>query len=347
MVISNRWSNYKFKKMKRTIIPLLTILSLNQIVHGQSTLPKDFGFIEHKIINKNDTIHYYLFGEKEKLIAKKPLILYLQGSSASPIISIKEDGSRSSSLILHPKMVSESYHYVVIGKPGWKFADSASAVPPLAYYQKMSYDYRVHSASIVINDLYKNDFIDTTKIILVGHSEGGQIAPKVAVINSRITHIACLAGTAANQMYDFLINIRKGEKENEFSKDEADSQIDSLFFYYKEIMNDPTSTDKFWAGHTYLRWSSTIQNPPIEYMLKLNIPIYVVAGTNDTSAPIENMDNIPIGFMKRQKQNLTYKYYWNYDHTYNEVIFEDDGTYEVKNHILEVMKDLIQWLNEN
>ena len=67
----------------------------------------------------------------------------------------------------------------------------------------------------------------------------------------------------------------------------------------------------------------------------------------DNATTIENMDNTVIEFIKAGKNNLTYKCYWNYDHTYNEVIMRKDGTYEVKNHIPEVMEDLVKWLSLN
>lgn len=319
------------------------------LTHGQISQPEDFNFFERKIISKNDTIHYYVFGEEEKVSKqKKPLLIYLQGSGAAPIITTKNDGSpQSSSLMLYPKMVNEQFHYVVIGKPGIKFADSLNTPIPDRYYEKMSYDYRVKSINIVINDIIKENFIDTSKLVLFGHSEGGQIAPKIAHMNKHVTHIVCLSGTAINQMYDFLIDIRKKERDNEFTAKEAEMEVDSLMTYYKQIMKNPTSIDKFFAGHTFLRWSSTVENPPLDYMLKLDIPIYVVAGGKDNSAPIENMDNIPIEFMKNQKTNLTYKYYPKYDHFYNEVIVKDDKSYEVKNHIVDVMTEAIKWLNKN
>lgn len=327
------------------VVILLTIISsINSF--GQ-TKPEDFGFIGQQIMLKNDTINYYIFGNQASLKEKKPLFLYLQGSGANPIFTINKDGSKSSSMILGPQWLDGKYHYVIIGKPGMKFADEESETANPNYDKKMSLDYRVSAADAVINDLIKSQKVDKSKIVVAGHSEGGQIAPKIAFINKNVTHLISLSGTSINQMYDFLIQNRKNVASNILTTDEGEKQIDSLLTIYKDIMLNPLSTEKKWAGHTYLRWSSAINNPPLKYLLQLKIPIYISIGTADKATTIENMDNTPIEFIKAGKNNLTYKSYWNYDHTYNEIIINKDGTYEVKNHMPEVMKDVVKWLSSH
>lgn len=330
----------------RIIAIVLLTFNLSSNSFSQNK-PEDFGFVSRQIQLKNDTINYYIFGNQTTLKEKKPLFLYLQGSGANPIFIINKDGSKSSSMIFGPQWLNGKYHYVIIGKPGMKFADEQSETANPNYDKKMNLDYRVNAADAVINDLIKSEKIDQSKIVVAGHSEGGQIAPKIAYVNKNVTHLISLSGTSINQMYDFLVLIRKNVASNVLSTDEGNKEIDSLFAIYKDIMLHPLSTEKKWAGHTYLRWSSTINNPPLQYLLKLNIPIYISIGTADKATTIENMDNTPIEFIKAGKKNLTYKSYWNYDHTFNEIIIKKDGTYEVKNHIPEVMKDVVNWLSLN
>ncbi|MCA6423505.1 MAG: hypothetical protein IM568_11900 [Flavobacterium sp.] len=330
----------------RIIAIVLLTFNLSSNSFSQNK-PEDFGFVGRQIKLKNNTINYYIFGNQITLEEKKPLFLYLQGSGANPIFIINKDGSKSSSMILGPQWLNGKYHYVIIGKPGMKFADEESETANPNYDKKMSLDYRVNIADAVINDLIKSENIDKSRVVVAGHSEGGQIAPKIAYVNKYVTHLISLCGTSINQMYDFLIHIRKNVESNKLTKDEGNKEIDSLLTIYKDIMLHPLSTEKKWAGHTYLRWSSTINNPPLQYLLKLNIPIYISVGTADRATTIENMDSTPIEFIKAGKNNLTYKWYWNYDHSFNEIIIKKDGTYEVKNHIPEVMKDVVKWISEN
>lgn len=47
--------------------------------------------------------------------------------------------------------------------------------------------------------------------------------------------------------------------------------------------------------------------PPIEYLRRLKIPIFLVAATNDGSSPIYGLDYVTLEFMRLGKTNLTYE----------------------------------------
>ena len=97
------------------------------------------------------------------------------------------------------------------------------------------------------------------------------------------------------------------------SPEEAQSNIDSLYVEFEKIYKDPKSTTKEWFGETYYKWSSFTLNSPIDNMLKLDIPILYVAGGNDYHS-ILNMDYAKLEFLRKGKNNLTYKVYPNCDH---------------------------------
>ena len=320
------------------IIFLSILLPFTLLSFSQSA--KDFKFQTFSIKDGSEVIDFYIYSE-DSILSKKPIFLYLQGSGPNSIFSKDNNGEISQSFILPPKMVSKNYHFVIIGKPGTPFIndEKKSKIDSLKYHSKTSLDNRVERADFVLKYLINQTFVDNKKVVVFGHSEGAQIAPKLADKNKSITHLACFSGTGINQMYDFITHARKEVKSKDLSIAEADKEIDSLLYYYKDIINNPNSIDKFWSGHTYLRWYTTIMNPPLDYLVKINIPIYIVAGTEDNASPIENMDNIPIEFIKRGKTNLTYKYYWNLDHVYNDVVLQEN---KMKN----VFIDFLEWLKK-
>ncbi len=324
----------------KTKAPLFLIIYFLSF-YCYSQLPKDFKFKEFVIKNNEDNISFYIYNA-DSVLTNKPIFLYLQGSGPNSIFTKGKDGDISQSFIFPPSVVAKKYHFVIIGKPGVPFIndENNTKIDSLKYHSKTSLDYRVDIANVVINYLLKQSFVDNKKLVVFGHSEGAQIAPKLAYINKSITHLACFSGTGITQMYDFITNTRKSVENKEITLELATKEIDSLFYYYNDILKNPTSTNKFWQRHSYLRWYSTIMNPPIEYLVKLNIPIYIVAGTEDQASPIENMDNIPIEFIKKGKTNLTYKYYWNLDHVYTDVVTKDSK-------IKDVLIDFLSWLNKN
>jgi dipeptidyl aminopeptidase/acylaminoacyl peptidase len=56
------------------------------------------------------------------------------------------------------------------------------------------------------------------------------------------------------------------------------------------IQADPTSTEKFAWGHPYRRWSSFLATSTQEELLKSRAKIFMAAGTEDASVPINSFD---------------------------------------------------------
>ena len=54
---------------------------------------------------------------KNKISERKPLIVYLQGSTNLPLYFIKPDGRYSSGITLNLHSMSHDYHIVLISKP--------------------------------------------------------------------------------------------------------------------------------------------------------------------------------------------------------------------------------------
>mgnify|MGYP000333017297 FL=1 len=43
------------------------------------------------------------------------------------------------------------------------------------------------------------------KVIVYGHSEGAFVAPKLATVNKRITHLGVWGGSALPDFFDFIL----------------------------------------------------------------------------------------------------------------------------------------------
>ncbi len=175
----------------------------------------DFGFREFKINTKNDIINYYVSSFNNDFTEKKPLFIYIQGSGPAPIYEY-EDGQFFNSLLVDPAKVNRDYYYVVITKPDIPFfsGEKGKSIEEYKEYnRKLSFEYRVNQTIKVINELSKFSWVDKSKIVLVGQSEGGNIVPKVAYLSNKVTHLVCLSVGAVNQMYDTVFYIRKKFKQ--------------------------------------------------------------------------------------------------------------------------------------
>lgn len=339
------------KTMKQIALIFTTMLALSA-VFGQPKTPADYGLASFSIKDKNlGNVNFYV--TKNGIDTKKPLLILLDGSGNFPLYTLikKDDGSSEilGSVPFEYDKLSTKYHVVLISKPATPFLDSLNVnsfeefaeeyKPSKAYNQQMSLEWRVNSASLVIDFLIKNLSVDEKNIVAIGYSEGGQVVPKLALKNKKITKIASIVGGGLNQFYDFITAERLKAQKGIISSDSAQVNIDSLQKKFKEIYNNPKATDKFWMGHTYQRWASFCNDIPLENMLALDIPILLVSSGLDENSPIFGIDYVEIEFLRKKKENLTYQVYPTCDHWFNDQKLET-------NRLSEMMDLVIKWASE-
>lgn len=137
-----------------------------------------------------------------------------------------------------------------------------------------------------------------TPVILIGASEGGDVAAAVAARSKNITCVILLgSGGGWTQEEEFRHFIRaRGEHLGLKTERELDEQI-------TRIKAAPLS-DEEWAGHPYRRWSSFLFARAADELLKVDCPILLVQGTADESVPIESARALREAFNKAGKANL-------------------------------------------
>jgi pimeloyl-ACP methyl ester carboxylesterase len=336
------------KKMLKRIIFFTFILKLTtSVAQG----PKDTLFIHYTLSHPRlKTINIHVTKNYDN--RKKPMIVYLDGSGNFPIYYKTKSGRYSTSIPLDVKRYAREYFIVLISKPETPFSDSLQySASGRAYYPEKesfhtlySLDWRRDAASEAINFLVKQLPVDQNKIIVMGYSEGAQVAPAVAVKNPKVTQVVSFVGNALNQLYDFLIITRLDVERNNITPTEGQRIVDSLYTAFDKIYQDPLSTSKFWYGSTHLKWSSFSTSTPLENMLKLNIPILYIAAGKDNNQTIIDMDYARLEFLRRGKKNLSYKVYPNSNHFFQEEVVEE-GVSKKIDRIDEVHQFAIDWLN--
>jgi pimeloyl-ACP methyl ester carboxylesterase len=338
--------------MKKLFLLLYFSVSI-LIVKGQNNLAKDNGLIHHSITDKKlGKINFYLTDTLNQIT--KPIIIYLDGSGNKPFFTyhLNKEGklTKYSSIPFNYKVISLKYHIVFISKPNTPLVDTLNEDEFLnenaQYNKSLSAEWRVHSASKVLDFILKNYSVDRKKIVVMGYSEGGQVAPRLAAFDKRINYCMAFVSGGLNQFFDQIIENRINAQKGEISQQKAQDNIDSLYLDFEKIYNNPNSTDHFWFGHTYLRWSSFCSNPTINYFVKLNIPIYVAQGTNDLNTSVLSSDYIRLEFLRMKKNNLTQVVYPDCDHLFNKLIKRGDSL--VYENILDTVIDhSLLWLNKH
>ena len=330
----------------------LTLLFLNYLSFGQSFSDNLF---EHYKLTDSKLKTFEIHVTKSTSSLKKPLLIYMDGSGNSPIYYKTKSGKYSTSIPLDIAKYAKDYYVVLISKPSIPFSDSLQYAPsgrkfyPISdfYKERYSLDWRAETASMAINFLIKKLPIDKNKIIVMGYSEGSQVAPKIAVLNKKVTNVVCFVGNALNQLYDFIIETRLEAVRNKISSAQSQKVVDSLYNEFEKIYANPTATNRTWFGETYLKWSSFSKTTPLENMLKLKIPILYIAGGKDNNQTILDMDYAKLEFLRKGKNNLIYKVYPDCDHYFQELITTSDGKNIKTDKIDEVHQFAIEWAKTN
>jgi pimeloyl-ACP methyl ester carboxylesterase len=231
------------------------------------------------------TITFYL-SQPDPAFATVPLALYIGGSGGGSLFSKDAHGAIHGNpnyeFILD--LLRKRARLLIVEKPGiklfeepkqWGVSEGCSE----EFLREHTLDRWTEANSAAIEAARTLPGIDQRRLLVIGHSEGGQVCTHVAAINSHVTHVASIAGGGPTQLFDMIYNAQAS----------GDSQAEEITNAWKDIEANKDSYSKFWAGHTYQRWYSFCTSSPLNDLLKSSAKAYIVQGTADTAT-------VPVGF---------------------------------------------------
>jgi dipeptidyl aminopeptidase/acylaminoacyl peptidase len=143
--------------------------------------------------------------------------------------------------------------------------------------------------------------VDKSRALVVGHSEGGLVACRVARdLPGVVTHVSTVAGGGPSQLYDLIALARQGRFFEELSPD-AEARVQYVLGKWREIEADPTSSEKFFFGFAYRRWATFLASSPIEELGAVRAKIYVAQGTADTAVDPASADALFAHLVSKNK----------------------------------------------
>ena len=329
---------------------ITTLLALLTFIHLGYTQSRVEGteYTSFRIQEENDFIDFVI--ADTNLSVKKPMLLFCQGSMPVPLFVNVED-EKIIPLILGNFDLDEMkkhYHVVVISMP---------KTPMIAKYAELSEEYfyvgnsgrrnptdefsladysenYLRRAKLVIDYLKKKAFIDSSKLVVCGHSQGSRIAVGIAAANKGVTHLGLFGYSNEPRMHEILRKIRVRAEKGEITWEEADSLQADRYRFYSRVFND----DSLKARPHLTSWRSFSKSSIYE-LARLKIPVYISYGSEDIGCV--NSDMIPLYFIEQGKTNYVVRRYPGLEHNFFPVV---DGRPDYKNgEWKNVMNAFIEW----
>jgi pimeloyl-ACP methyl ester carboxylesterase len=255
----------------------------------------------------------FLAGSGGKPEMRKPLMIYLDGSGAQSLFTTADGRTGVGVFGLLARAGHERCHVAAVEKRGAVFGqrgkpgsgEGASA----EYTRFATYEDRVADIRLLLDVLSVPPVVDPGRIILVGHSEGADVAAGVAEEDPRVTHVAVLSGGGATQMFDLTVLLRKRMVREGRSEAQIDEAVRKLEAQYRDIFRDPRSETRFFMGHAYRRWSSFFRHPTADALVRGRAKLFLAHGTEDTSVPIESFDLLVVELLRAGRKNVVVRRY--------------------------------------
>ena len=192
--------------MKSTLF--FAFLLLPFLLLSQKPIPEDYGYTRIPFQFQGEDVNIIILsaGMKHDTI-KKPLFLFVQGSLPRPLFFYDKNGNQYGAPIpFKPLPFFKDYHFIVIGKPGvpliakyedieqtqFNYKDPKTGDFTRTYCKNNHLDYYVKRNKAVLKYLSKQKWVDKDKIVVAGHSEGVQVALKMAIDKAKMTHLILL-----------------------------------------------------------------------------------------------------------------------------------------------------------
>lgn len=238
-------------------------------------------YFKYIIGHEDDEITYYLSEfHKEKEL---PLIVYVHGSGYQSLFAKNgESIVPTSGHISLPYIAQDKAKVLIIEKPGVDFLDQVLPNERNNEFdEKFSLENWSERIEVVIEHVFSTEKIDASKIMLIGHSEGGVVVARLAnMMKERIANVCIMAGEGPSQLYSLYSLARSGE----FFKDKGetpDERTSYVLKMWKEIQSKSNSTEHFFWGFSYLRWHSFLSTSVMDELEDFPNSVLIIQGDQD------------------------------------------------------------------
>jgi dienelactone hydrolase len=219
-----------------------------------------------------------------------PLVVSILGSGADSNF-IRRDGRVLDGHRAMRTIFTGRAYVLIVEKPGVAFCEHPKRMGTSdgasdEFRREYTLERWAEAVSSAVRASRTLPFVDSTRTLVLGHSEGGLVACRVAAMNPFVTNIASLAGGGPTRLFSMIELARRGYINRE-AGDLPAQREEKLLSHWDAVMQDPDSTSKDFLGHPYRAWTSFAKSSCMEELLGTKARVYIAQGTEDHSvAPV-------------------------------------------------------------
>jgi dienelactone hydrolase len=236
---------------------------------------------------------YLSIAPSDAAAERRPVALIILGSGCQSVFQ-KHGNQVGGGLQMLLRQEAKGRVRVLVGeKPGVKYLDEAKR-PGTAegaseeFLAEHTLPRWAEANGAALRAVWTLPDIDRARTLVMGHSEGGRVAARVAAELPAVTHVASLAGGGPTQLFDLLHQMRQPRPGD--GPDAGEQRVAKVLAEWKNILADPDSTTKFWLAHPYRRWSSFLKTGTTDELLRSKARVYLAHGTEDTASHVVTFD---------------------------------------------------------
>lgn len=292
------------------------LLASSLAARAQPKTPADFGYRHLTMRYQRDTVNILVLSKKGEELKRKPVFLFVQGSTPRPVILYDAEGPYRL-LPIHMDSLLARYHLVVVAKPGMPLVgdlrqlgpggfagDLKTGLLPAKYCQNNYLTYYVQRNQAVLRYLVRLPWVQANDITAMGHSEGSAIVARMARHPRHLRRIIYLSGSPLGRILTQVSGSR-------IDSDSASAAY--LFNRWHQVIAAPNEVDCHGDSNRLVYSLSTPANP-LEDLLHSRLPIFIGYGTRDPAA-LQN-DYLQLEAIRRHKTNLVFHAYLDVEHNF-------------------------------
>ena len=277
-------------------------------------------------------ITFYL--SEEPASPALPLVVFVQGSGASS--HFVADGNRFRGVTGHSSLrdaAAGRMRLLLVEKPGVAFGDDGSS-PSEAFRVEHTLPRWTAAIAAAIETARRLPGVDSGAIAVVGHSEGGIAAARVAATVPGVGTAVIVAGEGPSQLYSLIRLVRSGDL-LEHTGPDADSRERALLAAWDSVLAHPTDATRTFFGHAYPRWATFMGSSPAHELEGYRGRVLIVQGTADHAVDPSSAEVLLATLRSRQQRAVLWRIE-GADHSFRLASGEDRWS--------SMLRDVVDWV---